>query len=202
MGNVKNEQEKQVGRRAGNVDTKNDISQAAIEIFSKNGIKQTTMRQIATKAKVDPALIVHYFGSKKQLFLDSIVLPLKRRELELFDEVFSNPDNTTVGERLSRAFAKLIVEDEESQLLVAIIRSAASDEEAVSIMRNVVKNALLDKFKDHIPDPDRELKAALLGTQMVGIVMARYIMKLEPIASATVDDLVPYLAPRVQAYFE
>ncbi|MFT4245734.1 MAG: TetR family transcriptional regulator [Micrococcaceae bacterium] len=202
MGNAKDEQEKQVGRRAGNVDTKNDISQAAIELFSKNGMKQTTMRQIATRAKVDPALIVHYFCSKKQLFLDSVVLPLKERELELFEEVFSNPDNTTVGERLSRAFATLIVEDEESQLFVAIIRSAASDEEAVDIMRNVVKNALLNKFKDHIPGPNRELKASILGAQMLGIVMARYIIKLEPIASATVDDLVLYLAPRVQTYFE
>lgn len=188
------------GRRAGSPDTRAEVLAAAREVFAVNGFDRATMRAIAAEAGVDPSLIYHYFGTKEDLFAASIDLPAGL--LEGVRLMFGS-DSAMVGRRLSETFF-MVWEQEEARIsLLGILRSATGgDDRAVTAFRQFLTAAILDQIAPLIPGEDARLKAMLMASHLVGVAVTRYVVKIEPVASVPVDQLVDLIAPRIQSYVE
>ncbi|PID29913.1 hypothetical protein CR983_03420, partial [Candidatus Saccharibacteria bacterium] len=151
----------------------------------------------------DPALVIHYFKNKQQLFAESISeLICSRQAKRATTALTTAADPSQVGKNVAQAFIDTLADTETLQLLLGLIRSAASDEQAAQISREFMEEILIAEVEPYIAGPDSRLKASLISSQFIGLITLRYIIKLEPIASATPDQLAAYLAPRIQQGLE
>ena len=194
-----NMQSKHTGRRQGETNAKEDIILAAQNLFALSGYEKATIRSIAKEAKVDPALINHYFKSKQELFIESM-LPLFDGP-KLLQKALDGPDDE-IGLRLSRLFIFLISNERTKSLIIGIIRSSTTDEQAAKMMNIFITENVASIVKQKIKGNDASVISNLIGSQFVGIVLAREIIKVEPLASLSEDDLMKYLAPKLQIYFD
>jgi AcrR family transcriptional regulator len=186
------------GRRPGNQDTKQSILEAARTVFAEKGFDQSSIRAIATEAKVDPALVHHYFGTKEKLFLATINSPIN--PAELVPKAMQGPRDQA-GERLVRLM--LTVWDSPAGVAaVALMRSAMSNEWTARLLREfVVTQVLRRAVAEFVMDPaEATTRATLVATQVAGLAVVRYVLKVEPVASAPVEQLVAAIAPNVQRY--
>lgn len=173
------------------------ILAAARTEFAARGYDRTSIRQIAKAAAVDPALVHHYFGTKEQVFGAAIELT--------FAPALTMPEvlaggGAGVGERMAR-FVFGVWEDEASrEPLLAIMRSALTNETAAGVLRGLIERRLLTRVAGELRVPDPEFRAQLAAGQLLGIAMLRYVVKMEPVASAEVDDIVAMVAPTLQRY--
>lgn len=185
------------GRRPGGADTRGAILAASRSLFAAQGFDRTTIRAIAEAAGVDPALVLHYFGSKDDLFLSAVELPF---EPEAVLPAVLGGERETLGERLAR-FVVGVLEDEEARSRVlAIVRAAASDPSAARLLRNLIERRVRDPLAAALDDPDGQLRASLVGSQIVGLALARYVVGVEPLASLPPERLATALAPTFQRY--
>jgi AcrR family transcriptional regulator len=188
------------GRRPGGPDTRGQILAAARESFAQRGFGGTTIRGVASEADVDPALVHHYFGNKEDLFLAALEVPIDPRTL--IPEVFL-PGLEGVGERLVRTFLGVWDGPENNQALVAFIRTAFVADETAELLRNgieaVVLRAVIPQLR---PAGDAEVRATLVASQMAGLIMARYVVRIEPLASLPAEDVVSWVAPNIQRYVD
>ena len=188
---------KRRGRRPGPSGTREGIAKAARRQFAELGYDRTTIRSVASEAGVDPALVVHYFGSKQRLFLAAIELPFD--VTDLVDQLQSGP-RTEVGERVAR-FALGVLDDPEARARwTGMIRAAASDPDAADILRKVLNHRIFEPLAEALGSEDAQLRANLASSQMVGLVMARYVIGIEPLASAGAETLISAIAPTLQRY--
>ncbi len=194
-----NMQSKHTGRRQGESNAKEDIILAAQNLFALSGYDKATIRSIAKEAKGDPALINHYFKSKQELFIESM-LPLFDGP-KLLQKALDGPDDE-IGLRLSRLFIFLISNERTKSLIIGIIRSSTTDEQAAKMLNRFITENVASILKQKIKGKDASVISNLIGSQFVGIVMAREIIKVEPIVSLSEDDLMKYLAPKLQIYFD
>ena len=192
---------KQSGRRAGEQDTKNHILRVAQTLFSEQGLDATTMRQIADAAQVNPALIIHYFKSKQQLFIESVQPLLQAQQSSLVAEALQGSQDG-IGQRLATLFAAMMSDEKRRKLMLSVMRTAVSNEHAAETLRTTVQRAVLAEIEKHIPGPDSRLKATLIGSQLIGMMMTRYIVKIEPLATEKPESIVKHLTPRLQTYFD
>lgn len=177
--------------------TRQVIVEAARLKFAECGYEGATLRAIAQEARVDPALIHHFFSSKQGLFaaaMDDLLTPA-----DLIPEIIE-PGLDGLGERLMRMLVTLWEEDGERNPLLAAVRSAVSHEEAAELLREFVSTEVLGRLGDVIAPAHRELRTALVGSQIIGLVMARYVVKVEPLASAAPQTLVTTMGPAIQYY--
>ncbi|MEH0984168.1 TetR/AcrR family transcriptional regulator [Micromonospora sp. CPCC 205556] len=189
---------RRTGRRPGNPDTREAILDAARTAFAERGFDAASIRGIATAAGVDPALVHHYFGTKEQLFRATVNVPLDPAEL-LPGVLAGGTDG--VGERLVRTF--LTVWDSPAGAgAVALLRSATNNEWTARLMREFLVTQVLRRVLDHLDMPPAELplRGSLVATQMIGLAMMRYVIRLEPVASADPETLVRAIGPTVQRY--
>lgn len=184
------------GRRSGETKTKEQILDAARASFAEEGFEGTTIRGVATRARVDPALVHHYFGKKEQLFAAAAELPLDVTEIV---RPLLEGSVEELGERIVRTFLGLW-DSKGPSPLVAMIRSATSNESAATMLREGVTHLILDRVARSLDRPDPHLRASLVGSQMIGLAFARYVVKVEPLASAEQETLVKAIAPTVQRY--
>jgi AcrR family transcriptional regulator len=155
------------------------------------------MRAIAREARVDPSLVSHYFGTKDEVFLTAIELPF---EPEVVLPTLLAGEVDSLGERVAR-FAVGLLEDEAARARVlAIVRAAASEPAAAALLRGLIEKRIRDPIAQALGTDDAELRAALMGSQMVGLVMARYVVGVEPLASLPPDKLAATIAPTFQRY--
>ncbi|MEV4361913.1 TetR/AcrR family transcriptional regulator [Nonomuraea sp. NPDC004186] len=187
---------KRPGRRPGSADTRGEILAAARKVFAEKGFDKATVRGIAREAKVDPALVHHYFETKEGMFAAAMRLPFSP---ETIVKVLVEGPREEVGERLVRMILQVTASPETREPMLALIRSAMTNEQAVTMVREFFTNALLFQVADRMEVPHLRIEAAF--AQMFGIVMARYVIRLEPLASAGHDELVEVLAPTIQRYF-
>jgi AcrR family transcriptional regulator len=189
---------RRTGRRPGNPDTRTAILAAAREAFGERGYDATSIRMIATSAKVDPALVHHYFGTKEQLFLETLQIPIDPREI--LPEMLAGPRDE-VGARLVGTFVR-VWDSPAGTAAVAVMRSAMSNDWTVRLVRDFVTTQVLRRVAAHLElDPaEAPYRVALVATQMAGLAMVRYIIKIEPLASAAPEWVVQALAPTVQRY--
>ena len=188
------------GRRTGSPDTRAEILDAARSIFSEVGFDRATVRGIAREAGVDPALIHHYFGTKDELFAASINLPMPT--MGAVKAVFAE-GGEQMGRRLAETFFSIWDQDDVRATLLGILRSAMGGEDrAVEAFRQFLTSAILDQIAPQIPGERSRLRAILMASQLVGVALTRYVMKLEPVASASVEEIIELVAPRLQSYVD
>jgi AcrR family transcriptional regulator len=186
------------GRRPGNQDTRETILAAARTIFAERGFDQASVRAIATAAEVDPALVHHYFGTKDKLFLASMEMPLDPGEL--VPEALDGPREET-GERLVR-LVLTVWDAPAGKAAVALLRSAMSNEWSARLLREFVVTQVLRRAISELgmDGGDAPLRASLVATQIAGLAMVRYVLRVEPVASQDPETLVRAIGPNVQRY--
>lgn len=189
---------RRTGRRPGNPDTREAILSSARSAFAERGFAAASIRTIAAAAGVDPALVHHYFGSKDQLFLAAMQAPVDPREL--LPGVLAG-DRDGIGERLVRTFLG-VWDSPAGTAGVALMRSAVSNEWTARLLREFVVTQVLRRVLEHLDiDPaELPLRGSLVATQLVGLAMMRYVIRLDPVASADPATLVAAVGPTVQRY--
>lgn len=185
------------GRRPGTPDTRAAIVEAARQAFATKGYQAATFRAIAEDAGVDPGLITHYFGTKDGLFAAALELPVKPSDLLTDLRALAPPDavNLVVGSYLS-----LLDDPATRNPLLALIRSAVSQESAARMVREFLTEEILAPIAATTDLPDAQLRASLVAAQLVGIAMVRYVVGIQALAAADISELVPLVAAVVEQY--
>jgi AcrR family transcriptional regulator len=184
--------------RTESADTRDRILAAAREEFSERGYEKTSVRAIAKAAGVDPALVHHYFGTKEQVFEAAIEVAFAPAR-NAPDAVAEGPLDG-VGERLTR-FIFGVWENPATRVpLLAIVRSAVNNDAAAAVFRRLVVSQVLGRVAAQLDVPDAELRAELAAAQLVGTAMLRYVIKVEPLASADPERIIARVAPVVQGH--
>ena len=186
------------GRRPGNPDTRQSILDAAREVFAERGFDKASIRAIATGAGVDPALVHHYFGTKDKLFLATMNAPIDPSVL--IPQALDGP-REEAGERLVRLLLD-VWDSPAGVAAVALMRSAMSNDWTARLMREFVVTQVLRRAVVELTlDPEEaSLRTALVATQIGGLAVIRYVLKVEPVASAPPEALVAAIGPNVQRY--
>jgi AcrR family transcriptional regulator len=188
---------KKLGRRPGESGTREAIAQAAQRLFSELGYDRTTIRAIAAAADVDPALVNHFFGSKQELFRVVTTLPVELAEV--LPRIAEGP-RSQAGLRLADYVMGVLEDPETRRAITGLVRAAASDPEAARVVREIVTARVLTPIAEHLAEDQPTLRASLINSQMVGLIMARYVLALEPLASMPRDEVVQAIAPNLQRY--
>ncbi|MFJ4366651.1 TetR family transcriptional regulator [Streptomyces chartreusis] len=169
------------------------IIEAARHTFAERGYARTTLREIARRAGVTHGLITRHFASKERLFLAAVP---GNRDLE---QVAAG-DPETLPDRIAEAFVRRLETDAVNDPLIALLRSAASDERAAAHLlvamqehSAVVYRSVLSPGESALPDDDLDTRVALVGAQMIGVAFSRYIARTEPLASMPPDRLTEHL---------
>lgn len=186
------------GRREGTTESREHILSTARRLFAEHGFDGTSLRQIAREASVDPAMVHHFFNGKDELFALSVALPADPVQvLEGVDQY--EPQHR--AEAIVRAVLRLW-ESPAQHSLVAFIRGTIGSKAKTLLLREVVTRTIISRILAGVPGAPEEvaLRGNLVATQMVGIMLVRYVVKLEPLASATPEDVVRLVAPNVQHY--
>jgi len=185
------------GRRPGDSGTREAIETAARRQFAELGYDRTSMRQVAREAGVDPALVSHFYGSKQQLFVTVVDLPFRPAEV-LPRLLKGDPDQ--LGLRLAQFILGVFEAEQSRGRVIGIVRSATSEPEAARLVRDKLTREVLTPLAEGLGVADAEFRAGLLGSQVVGMIMARYIVAIEPLASRDAADVALAIAPNLQHY--
>lgn len=174
--------------------TRDTILEAARRHFVGVGYKRATIRAIASDAGIDPAMVMRYFGSKEQLFKVATTVDLRLPDLAAVPR-------QRAGEHLVRFFVGRWEHDES---LIALLRSAATNEEpAIATMREIFANQVTPMAKAFVDDPDEvQVRAALVGSQILGLALLRYVVRIPPIAEMSTDELAGWVGPNIQRYLD
>jgi AcrR family transcriptional regulator len=183
------------GRRSGGEDTRGALLAAARTVFAEQGYQGATVRGIAARAGVDAAMVNHWFGGKQGLFAATIELPFD--PAVLLDRILKGPLDT-LAERVVRTFVTLW--DTHEGRFASLMLSVASQQMAATMMAEFFAGTVFGRIAERTGSARPELRAALCGTQLVGLGMGRYVLKLEPVVSADVESLVGLVAPTLQRY--
>ena len=185
------------GRRPGVSGTREAILGAARRAFAEHGYQHATIRGVADLAGVDPALVHHYFGTKQELFVAAVQLPVNPVEqlMAVLDE-----DPGQAGRRMVETFLSVWDHAATQNPLLALVRSAVGDEHAAAMLREFITEEVLGQIAHRLGSADARLRATLVGSQIIGLAMARYIVKVEPLASAPPTQVMAAVGPTLQRY--
>lgn len=185
------------GRRPGPSTTRADILAAARESFAELGYDRTSVRRIAARAGVDPALVHRFFGSKDGLLRAALAVAVN--PAERIPEVMDG-EPSALGERVVRYFLSVWEQSPSREVMVGMLRSAATNEQAATLMREFFSQEVLARIAASLTAEDAELRATLMSSQLLGLATVRYILRVEPLASASQETIVAALAPTLQRY--
>lgn len=185
------------GRRPGPSGTREAILAAASRHFAQHGYDRASLRGIAAEAGVDQKLIAHFFGSKQQLFVAAVGLPFNPGEV-LPAILAGDPDS--VGERLAALLVEVLEQPELHQRLTGVVRAAASEPEVARMLREFLTRELFGPAAELLGTEDGPVRANLVGSQIVGLVMARYVIAIEPLATMPPRAVAAAVAPTLQRY--
>jgi AcrR family transcriptional regulator len=184
------------GRRPGAGGTREKILASARTHFGASGFDGGTVRSIATTAGVDPALVLHYFGSKEGVFRAALDFPVDPAE---FIPRLLAPGLDGLGERLVRFFIDTWDSPAGSPLL-GLIRSVVGNENAAAMLRDFVSREVVGRLAEALERDQPQVRASLVASQLVGLAMLRYVIKLEPLASASSEQIATWVGPAIQRY--
>ncbi|MBD3924625.1 TetR family transcriptional regulator [Nocardioides cavernae] len=184
------------GRRPGAPDTRAEVLAAARASFAEKGFRGTTIRAVAASAGVDPALVHHYFGSKDDLFLAALQMPVDPREL-LAPVVVQGPDGA--GERLLRVFLSVWDDPDMQVQLLAVVRSVLSADGATLLQEGFIPVVVGPVLAQLVADRPEE-RIPLVASQVIGLIVTRYLLALPPMAEMPADDVVARVGPVLQHY--
>ncbi|MFJ9431191.1 TetR family transcriptional regulator [Streptomyces sp. NPDC101490] len=173
------------------------ILEAARDQFAERGYDKASVRGIARAAGVDPALVHHYFGTKDEVFAAAVEVSFE--PTTVVPAILDGPRDA-IGERLARFFVGVWENPASRAPLLAIVRSALTHEAAAKVLRAFVLRRLLERIADELDVPDPKFRAELAASHMIGIAILRYVIRVEPLASADPEDIVAQVAPTLQRY--
>jgi AcrR family transcriptional regulator len=185
------------GRPAGSSDTRDRILASARDLFARNGIDRTSIRAVAAGAGVDAALVHHYFGTKQQLFAAAIQLPIDPMTVLV-------PMRETPVEELGLRLPSVLLPIWDSEMgagLIATLRSLLAGAE-VSLARSFLQEVVIAEVGSRVDTPPGtgKIRAQFVASQLMGVVMARYIVQIEPFASLPAEQIARTIAPTLQRY--
>ncbi|CAA9506687.1 MAG: hypothetical protein AVDCRST_MAG30-2238 [uncultured Solirubrobacteraceae bacterium] len=187
------------GRRPGASGTRDAILAAARSRFAQHGYDGTTLRAVAADAGVDVALVSYFHGSKEGLF--RAAMELRTSPVDIVPAVLA-AGVEGAGERLVRRFLEVWDDPADREPLLALIRSAAANEGAARTLREFVGAEMVGRISAALEGEDRELRATLAGSQMVGLIIERYVLEVEPLASASHDAIASRVGANLQRYLD
>ncbi len=192
-----NTERKRPGRPPGTSDTRDRILVSARELFARNGIDKTSIRAIAAGASVDPALVHHYFGTKTQLFAAAIHIPIDPMAV-------IGPLREVPVERIGYVLPSILLplwDSEVGKGFIATLRSILAGNDA-SLVRSFLQEIIAAEVGSRIDNPpgSGRIRVQFVASQLVGVVMARYILELEPFRSLPVEQIAETIAPNLQHY--
>lgn len=188
---------KRRGRPPGKSDTRARIIAAATAEFGDLGYEQATTRGIAARAGVDPAMLHHYFGTKADLFTTVVGLPL-RPDVDL--PSLLDGDRSELGARVVRYLLEQWEKPEVRKRGTVLLRTAISNRMAAPLLTGFLSRELLDRIVSRLDVPDAELRAGLVASQIGGLIVTRYLLQLQPMATADVEELIDRIGPTIQRY--
>lgn len=188
---------KRRGRPRGGSDSRERILAAAVDEFGERGYEGATIRSIAARAGVDSALVHHYFGTKADLFADAVGVPM-RPDVDV-PGILRGPRDE-VGERLVRYVLESFERPEVRRRGVMLIRTAIGSKLTTPVLAGFLSRELISRIARSLEVDDGELRAGLVASQIAGMLIARYVIKLPALTAASVDDLVPRVGATVQRY--
>lgn len=183
------------GRRSGGPPTREVILDAARARFLAEGYQTVTLRDVAADAGVDVALISYYFGSKQGLFAAAMALPI--HPAQVIDPLLDG-DPETLAERLLRTLLSVWDSPDIGTQLQAVAITAFGDPNMLRLIRDGIGGEIISRIAEHLGGPDAMQRAAAATTQIAGLIFARYLLKLEPIASMQAEQIVEHLRPPLQ----
>ena len=188
---------KRPGRPPGSSDTRDRILVNARELFARNGIGSTSIRSIAAASGVDAALVHHYFGTKEQLFAAAVHIPIDPMQV-------IGPMRTVPIEDLGLTLPSLLLPLWDSELgsgFIATLRSLLTGDD-VGLVRSFLQDVITVEVGSRVDDPPRSgpIRVQFVASQLIGIVMARYILELEPFKSLPIQQIAETIAPNLQHY--
>ncbi len=186
------------GRRPGTPETREAILEAALRRFGARGYEATSLRSIADDVGVDPALLIHYFGTKEALFTAALRWPV--RPSEMFAGLEAAGSVAEIADLIVRMHLSMLENSQSRDDVLALVRSAVSNELGAKMLREFVTEELLVRLSNLIDKPDARLRASLIAAQLVGIAMLRHVVQLDPLVGATNDEITSVVAPVIEGY--
>jgi AcrR family transcriptional regulator len=188
---------KRPGRPAGSSNTRDRILASARELFARNGISNTSIRAVAAAADVDSALVHHYFGTKEQLFAAAVHIPIDPMDV-------IGPLRDVPVEELGYKLPSMLLPLWDSEIgaaFIATLRSILAGSE-VNLFRAFIQDVIAVEVGMRVDDPpgSGNIRIQFVASQLVGVVMARYILELEPFASLPPQQIAETIAPNLQRY--
>jgi len=185
------------GRRSGAQSTRTLILASARKLFSEQGYDAASLRQIARHAGVDAAMVHHFFQNKEELFAACVKLPADPREV--LADVMVIP---LAGRGAAIVRTLLTFWDSPVQpALLALLRGVVSSRAQAALLREVLSKRIIGAALADLPDDGTAgLRASLVASQLIGLMVSRYVLKLEPLASAPHEEVVRVLGPTLQRY--
>ena len=186
------------GRRPGLSTTRDAIRAAARERFAEQGYDRVRMRDVAADAGVDVALVTYHFGSKDGLFAAALEMPTPMAAL--MADVLEQGGLEDFGERFLRRVLEVWDDERTGGALVALVRSAMSHPPAADALRAFVQAELLGRIAARLDGSDADKRAALFGSQLIGLLLYRHVLHVEPVASMPAAELVRRAGPALQRH--
>ncbi|MEO6942966.1 MAG: TetR family transcriptional regulator [Terrimesophilobacter sp.] len=182
-------------RRHGEGDARTQIIAAASKEFLDNGYDATSMRAIARRAGVDPALVHHYFEEKAELFAASVSSPV--RPDVIVREVLRGPRDQ-IGVNLVTIALTSMETGKSAERIISLIRTALGHDFAATMLRQFLTREVLRKIADELGVDDGDLRATAVASQLVGLFVVRYGVRVEPLASAPIAEVAARIGPVIQ----
>ena len=183
--------------RGGGSDARERILAASVDEFGDLGYDAATIRGIAARAGVDASLVHHYFGTKADLFGETVGVPM-RPDIAV-PEILDGP-REVVGERIVRYLLETWEQPDVRRRGVVLLRTAIGNRLTTPLLAGFLSRELLTRIAERLDGGDADLRASLAATQIAGMLILRYVVELPALAEASVDDLVAHIGPTVQRY--
>ena len=183
------------GRRRSGTDSRAEIVTAAGREFIDHGYDAASLRGIARRAGVDPALVHHYFADKAELFAETVRAPI--RPDRIVAEILQGPRDR-VGDSLVRMLLSAMEDPKTRDRVIGLLRTALGHDFAATMLRQFLFREVFHRIADGLDVPDGALRATLAGTQVVGLMVVRYGVGAEPLASESIDEVARRVGPVIQ----
>lgn len=193
------------GPRADADDLRGRILDAALREFSERGYRDATMRAIAREAGVNPKLVHYYFGTKEQLFTTSVGGVFQPERLAAMIGGGGGGGGGGVpgpgmGARMVRMVLSLVDDPTTGAPFLSIVRNVGTHEESRKVFLRFVTSEIIGKVAPVLPGPSAELRISLVGSQMLGLVTARYVVEVPALVEPSVAELAELIGPTVDRY--
>jgi AcrR family transcriptional regulator len=185
------------GRRPGANQTRQAILSAARAEFAEHGFGGATVRAIARSADVDPALVLHFFGSKRVLFTAATSWPFETSEA--LERIVTGP-RSRLGHRMVAFMLSVWEDPERREPMLGMLRAATTDPQAAELVKDSFMTLVLGPVGETLDKPDAELRMTFCSSQLIGLGIARYILHMEPLASLDAEQTVEIVGPSLQRY--